>query len=326
MRGVEGKGGAGSFGAKCFSAIFSRSSMLMGDRHATQPTRVNRGENGVAPECKGEGNRRSSTIRHDAHLRKSGVTRPGIEPSSPWWEASSLTTQPPWPHEYSNIFPSSNCEALRKLKTYLRATVSLKRLNHVAVCYVHNSEAVSSLNPSRPSGGGLFNNPSLAANLWLKGRAIDRMEDEMREGYARDGLHSSPRELWADDLLPTKVIRARFPAGPPLDPRIWESRRTMPLGFLGDLAHSRPSTPAPLHTHLTSPSSVLKTSKNVINARTKHVFCSNVPPVSKGIGNHRGKRAPHLEALIETQTKQDGGREPVRSRGRARLPSALPSG
>ncbi|KAJ8888894.1 hypothetical protein PR048_008388 [Dryococelus australis] len=36
-------------------------------------------------------------VRHDSHLRKSGVTRPGIETGSPWWEASGLTAQSPWP-------------------------------------------------------------------------------------------------------------------------------------------------------------------------------------------------------------------------------------
>ncbi|KAJ8880593.1 hypothetical protein PR048_017063 [Dryococelus australis] len=36
-------------------------------------------------------------VRHDPHMRKSGVTRPGREPGSPWWEASRLTAQPPWP-------------------------------------------------------------------------------------------------------------------------------------------------------------------------------------------------------------------------------------
>ncbi|KAJ8877109.1 hypothetical protein PR048_021561 [Dryococelus australis] len=39
----------------------------------------------------------SGIVRHDSHLRKSGSTRPGIEPGSPWWEASRLTAQPPWP-------------------------------------------------------------------------------------------------------------------------------------------------------------------------------------------------------------------------------------
>ncbi|KAJ8876067.1 hypothetical protein PR048_023975 [Dryococelus australis] len=38
----------------------------------------------------------SAIVRHDSHLRKYGVNRPGIEPGSPCWEASSLTAQPPW--------------------------------------------------------------------------------------------------------------------------------------------------------------------------------------------------------------------------------------
>ncbi|KAJ8897649.1 hypothetical protein PR048_002998, partial [Dryococelus australis] len=36
-------------------------------------------------------------VRHDSHMRESGVTRPGIEPGSPWWEVSRVTAQPPWP-------------------------------------------------------------------------------------------------------------------------------------------------------------------------------------------------------------------------------------
>ncbi|KAJ8898188.1 hypothetical protein PR048_003548 [Dryococelus australis] len=35
----------------------------------------------------------SGIVRHDSHLRKSGVNRLGIEPRSPWWEASSLTAR-----------------------------------------------------------------------------------------------------------------------------------------------------------------------------------------------------------------------------------------
>ncbi|KAJ8895297.1 hypothetical protein PR048_000622 [Dryococelus australis] len=37
-------------------------------------------------------------VRHDSHMRNSGVTRPGIEPGSPWWEASRLTAHPPVVH------------------------------------------------------------------------------------------------------------------------------------------------------------------------------------------------------------------------------------
>ncbi|KAJ8871332.1 hypothetical protein PR048_027649 [Dryococelus australis] len=35
-------------------------------------------------------------VRNDSHLRKSDVAQPGIEPGSPWWEASVLIAQPPW--------------------------------------------------------------------------------------------------------------------------------------------------------------------------------------------------------------------------------------
>ncbi|KAJ8876141.1 hypothetical protein PR048_024050 [Dryococelus australis] len=70
-----------------------------------KPMTAKRGECGAAPECKGGGNRRSSrkpanqrpSVRHDSHLRKSGGNLPRIEPGLPWWEASSLTSRPPWP-------------------------------------------------------------------------------------------------------------------------------------------------------------------------------------------------------------------------------------
>ncbi|KAJ8896129.1 hypothetical protein PR048_001472 [Dryococelus australis] len=39
----------------------------------------------------------SGIVRYDSQLRKSRVDRTGIEPGSTWWEASSLTAQPPWP-------------------------------------------------------------------------------------------------------------------------------------------------------------------------------------------------------------------------------------
>ncbi|KAJ8882302.1 hypothetical protein PR048_014104 [Dryococelus australis] len=39
----------------------------------------------------------SGIVRHDSHLRKSGVNWPVIEPGSPWWEGCSLPAEPPWP-------------------------------------------------------------------------------------------------------------------------------------------------------------------------------------------------------------------------------------
>ncbi|KAJ8866172.1 hypothetical protein PR048_033696 [Dryococelus australis] len=45
-----------------------------------------------------ENTQTSGIVLHDSQLRKSGVTRPGIETGSPSWEASSLTAQPPRSH------------------------------------------------------------------------------------------------------------------------------------------------------------------------------------------------------------------------------------
>ncbi|KAJ8872278.1 hypothetical protein PR048_025880 [Dryococelus australis] len=46
-------------------------------------------------------NLRYCIVRHDTHMRKTGVTRPGIDPGSPWWEASWLIAQPPLPSTFA---------------------------------------------------------------------------------------------------------------------------------------------------------------------------------------------------------------------------------
>ncbi|KAJ8881982.1 hypothetical protein PR048_018470 [Dryococelus australis] len=59
----------------------------------SNPLCLGRGETGDSRENPPT----SGIVRHNSHMRKYGVTRPGIEPGSPWWEASRLTAQPPWP-------------------------------------------------------------------------------------------------------------------------------------------------------------------------------------------------------------------------------------
>ncbi|KAJ8878417.1 hypothetical protein PR048_018995, partial [Dryococelus australis] len=67
---------------------------------------------------------------HDSHLRKFGVNRPGIDPCSPWWEASSLTAQLPWPQNIKiwNCTPlallgkaQADCDESRSLRVLKRA-------------------------------------------------------------------------------------------------------------------------------------------------------------------------------------------------------------
>ncbi|KAJ8895708.1 hypothetical protein PR048_001045 [Dryococelus australis] len=43
-----------------------------------------------------------------------GVTRPGIEAGSPWCEASSLTTQPPWPLDFQFFLDTNRCNVMEE--------------------------------------------------------------------------------------------------------------------------------------------------------------------------------------------------------------------
>ncbi|KAJ8871032.1 hypothetical protein PR048_027336 [Dryococelus australis] len=56
-------------------------------------------------------------VRHDTHMRKSGLTLQGIEPGLPWWEASRLTSQSPWPREriYSGAISFTSCAVAERL-------------------------------------------------------------------------------------------------------------------------------------------------------------------------------------------------------------------
>ncbi|KAJ8888118.1 hypothetical protein PR048_007605 [Dryococelus australis] len=56
---------------------------------------------GATPELKGGGT--------PSHVQKSGVTRPGIEPGPPWWEASRLTAHPPRPSPILEMFFDRKC-------------------------------------------------------------------------------------------------------------------------------------------------------------------------------------------------------------------------
>ncbi|KAJ8872098.1 hypothetical protein PR048_025699 [Dryococelus australis] len=71
------------------------------DTYNVEVLRADEGEAGENPPTSG-------IVRHNSHLRKSGVNRPGIESGSHWWEASSLTAQPPsvekaWRHIYEAV-------------------------------------------------------------------------------------------------------------------------------------------------------------------------------------------------------------------------------
>ncbi|KAJ8891852.1 hypothetical protein PR048_004406 [Dryococelus australis] len=64
------------------------------------PDNIKQREYRASPERNGGGNGnspRKHTEQRHLTCENPGVTRPGIEPGSPWWEASRLTAQPPRP-------------------------------------------------------------------------------------------------------------------------------------------------------------------------------------------------------------------------------------
>ncbi|KAJ8894527.1 hypothetical protein PR048_007184 [Dryococelus australis] len=67
----------------------------------------------------------SGIVRHDSHVRKSGVTLPGIELGSPWWEASRLTAQPPWPRGWATRRKCPRGESQEPLSADLHAERAL---------------------------------------------------------------------------------------------------------------------------------------------------------------------------------------------------------
>ncbi|KAJ8880510.1 hypothetical protein PR048_016980 [Dryococelus australis] len=73
-------------------------------------------------------------VRHDSHMRKSGVTRLGIEPESPWWETSRLTAQPPWRQKTVGNFCARSVRAVNNSRSCPLGSldVSDERANHPA--------------------------------------------------------------------------------------------------------------------------------------------------------------------------------------------------
>ncbi|KAJ8870270.1 hypothetical protein PR048_029291 [Dryococelus australis] len=151
-------------------------------------------------------------VRHDSHLRKSGVTRPGIEPGSHWWEASRLTAQPPWP-----LCGNSN-----------PALLVFHRVD--STCH---SQFVPCSTFFPPSVFDMTSTLGSGINYVLKG-AITPKTAYLPGTAVTERLACSP---------PTKVNRVRSPAGSLPDFRMLEPCRTMPL--VGGFSRGSPVSPAP---------------------------------------------------------------------------------
>ncbi|KAJ8870640.1 hypothetical protein PR048_029663 [Dryococelus australis] len=61
----------------------------------------------------------SGVVRHDSHLRKSGVARPGIEPGSPWWDLERASQKQ---SSDTHKTPYDRVKLCRERKIYIKAS------------------------------------------------------------------------------------------------------------------------------------------------------------------------------------------------------------
>ncbi|KAJ8878511.1 hypothetical protein PR048_019089 [Dryococelus australis] len=162
----------------------------------------------------------SGIVRLDSHVRESESYPPGIEPCSPGWEASGLSTTPPRPHLTSDLrgslfeiracspptkanrvqFPAGDCCSIEETEKFVGGT---------------SGRCGNGPRKRRGSGGVVVR--LLASHLGEP----DSISGGVAPGFSQVG---------------TVPGRCRWTAG-----------------FLGDLPFPRPFIPALLHTHLNHP-------------------------------------------------------------------------
>ncbi|KAJ8867519.1 hypothetical protein PR048_031321 [Dryococelus australis] len=130
-------------------------------------------------------------VRHDSHIRKSGVIRPGIEAGSPWWEASRLTTTlPPWPPHNKNWLTAYFLEHC-KLSPLWRDEIEWSLAHHVPWQLLGTPFSSHELS----AGGGAGETGDLRENPPTNG--IVRHDSHMREsGVIRPGIE--PGSPWLE--------------------------------------------------------------------------------------------------------------------------------
>ncbi|KAJ8881138.1 hypothetical protein PR048_017611 [Dryococelus australis] len=196
-------------------------------------------------------------VHHDSHMRKSGVTRPGIEPGSPWWEASSLTAQSPWSlHPVQQVdrqLSAVGMEGLVKQPARLRRTTAAHAGKMATLARnmlgtpLVNQRPVTNTSASSPANREYFAACSDQSQAWPPSRA-SRVADVMRTAtifplcVLGRCLFKTIGATVAERLArsPAKANRVQSPAGSP-DFRKLESYRPLVGGF----SRGSPVLPAP---------------------------------------------------------------------------------
>ncbi|KAJ8878517.1 hypothetical protein PR048_019095 [Dryococelus australis] len=165
------------------------------------------------------------------------VIRPGIEPGSPWWEASVLITEPPWLpltsraaltgasvvyYMYFRVSPDfrtwESCRTMPLVGGFSRGSPVSPALSVQRCCILTLITLMGSQDHDVTSRPNLFTIISHGLRLWC-----------LRE-YVEFPSYPEPR-WWSGQTtrLPPKANRVRFPLGSLAVFRTWELCRTMPL-------------------------------------------------------------------------------------------------
>ncbi|KAJ8867635.1 hypothetical protein PR048_031438 [Dryococelus australis] len=185
------------------------------------------------------------------------LTRPGIEPGSPWWKASRLTAQPPWPHRSFTV-TSNFSGALLKFCFYDITPLHLTKVGAAVAERLDCSPPTKAFNPrcdETAAGSMRFSLQEVVSSCSATWTRFSLHPHSF--SYLVLHLLEGPR--WPELLTcssPTKTIRVQSPAGPLSN---CAGRCPWSAGFLGDLPFTPPfhSGAAPYSPQ--SPSSALKT-------------------------------------------------------------------
>ncbi|KAJ8879831.1 hypothetical protein PR048_020448 [Dryococelus australis] len=116
-------------------------------------------------------------VLHDSNLRKSGVTRPGIEPESTWWKASVLTAQPSWPPLILNNRLGSTSTHHLEAAVAVAPGVGARGTGVITRHEAHGHEVVC----GRQHHEGTPRVPGPGAEVEQRGAALRRLQVEPRQ-------------------------------------------------------------------------------------------------------------------------------------------------
>ncbi|KAJ8887519.1 hypothetical protein PR048_013735 [Dryococelus australis] len=175
-------------------------------------------------------------IWHDSRTCENPVTRPGIEPGSPWWEASVLIAQPSWPHESRNwalIVPCQIIIFCRRHAIDKLLPISISTFTGVArkftFLWLQNDSFLQSKFIANIEICVCEYDDDVMSRLCVTKTTLSVVTMARTDTTLVTMCMYVCDAFWLECSPPAKANRVRFPAGSLPDPYAWKTFRTMPL-------------------------------------------------------------------------------------------------